>query len=163
MRCIVCDLVTKNINYKFFVNLEFQFTVGDDIWLFIYEEYIRNIPVSQKKIKKSNGQIFWNHMCPPNTLTPTTHLTHWLLFSWLAIPLLFSFLSFLFSHTLLSITCSSSPTGTSIPSSPNHFSGNVTGKSLRTSKHFYLLFEVKVSNIFGGFICFCLRLFLSKL
>ena len=165
MRCIVCDLVTEDINYKFFVNLEFQFTVGDEIWLFIYEDYICNIPLSQKKKKKkSNGQIFWNYMCPPNTLTPTTHLTHWLLFSWPAIPFfLFSFLSFLFSHTLLVITCSSSPTGTSIPPSPNHFSSNITRKSLRTSKHFYLLFEAKVSNIFGGFIFFCLRLFLSKL
>ena len=42
MRCIVCDLcdlVTKDINYKFFVNLEFLFVVGDEIGHFICEDY----------------------------------------------------------------------------------------------------------------------------
>ena len=42
MRCIVCDLcdlVTKDINHKFFVNSEFEFVVGDEIGHFIYEDY----------------------------------------------------------------------------------------------------------------------------
>ena len=37
MRCIVCDLVTEDIDHKFFVNLEFWFVVGDKIRHFIYE------------------------------------------------------------------------------------------------------------------------------
>ena len=39
MRCIVCDLVTEDINYKFFVNSEFWFVVGNEIGHFIYEDY----------------------------------------------------------------------------------------------------------------------------
>ena len=39
MRCIVCDLVTEDIDYKFFVNLEFWFIVGDEIGHFICEDY----------------------------------------------------------------------------------------------------------------------------
>ena len=42
MRCIVCDLcdlVTKYINHKFFVNSEFLFVVGHEIGHFIYEDY----------------------------------------------------------------------------------------------------------------------------
>ena len=42
MRCIVCDLfdlVTENINYKFLVNSEFLFVVGDEIGHFICENY----------------------------------------------------------------------------------------------------------------------------
>ena len=39
MRCIVCDLVTKDINHKFFVNLEIQFVLGDEIGLFICKNY----------------------------------------------------------------------------------------------------------------------------
>ena len=42
MRCIVCDLcdlVTEDISYKFFVNSKFLFVVGDEIGHFIYEDY----------------------------------------------------------------------------------------------------------------------------
>ena len=42
LRCIVCDLcdlVTEYINYKFFVNSEFEFIVGDEIGHFICEYY----------------------------------------------------------------------------------------------------------------------------
>ena len=39
MRCIVCDLVTKDIDHKFFVNSEFWFVVGDKIGHFIYKDY----------------------------------------------------------------------------------------------------------------------------
>ena len=42
MRCIVYDLfdlVTKDIDHKFFVNLEFWFVVGDEIGHFICEDY----------------------------------------------------------------------------------------------------------------------------
>ena len=91
-----------------------------------------NVPVSQKKKKKVMVRFFGTTRAPPNTLTPTTHLTHWLLSFWPAIPLfLFSFLSFLFSHTVLSITCSSSPTGTSIPPSPPSFFWQCHWKILR--------------------------------
>ena len=109
--------------------------------------------------------------CLPTTPPiPTTHFTPPYLpslagslicsYPWPAIPhFLFSFLSntplyhlLILSHRYLLTTIF-----TII------FFGNVTRKSLRTSKHLHLLFEVKVSNLFGGFICFCLRLFLSKL
>ena len=39
MRCIVCDLVTEDIDHRFFVNSEFQFVVGDEIGHFICEYY----------------------------------------------------------------------------------------------------------------------------
>ena len=42
MRCIVCnlcDLVTEDINRKFFVNSKFYFVVGDKIRHFICEDY----------------------------------------------------------------------------------------------------------------------------
>ena len=39
MRCIVCDLVTEDIDHKFFVNSEFWFVVGDEIRYFICEDY----------------------------------------------------------------------------------------------------------------------------
>ena len=39
MRCIVCDLVKKDISHKFFVNSEFWFVVGDKIGHFICEDY----------------------------------------------------------------------------------------------------------------------------
>ena len=42
MRCIVCDLVTEDIDHKFFVNSEFWFVVGDEIGHFICKDY--NIP-----------------------------------------------------------------------------------------------------------------------
>ena len=43
MRCIVydlCDLVTEDIDHKFFVNSEFWVVVGDEIGHFICEDYI---------------------------------------------------------------------------------------------------------------------------
>ena len=39
MRCIVCDLVTKDIDHKFFVNSEFWFVISDEIGHFIFENY----------------------------------------------------------------------------------------------------------------------------
>ena len=42
MRCIVCDLcdlVTEDMDHKFFVNSEFWFIVGDQIGHFIYKDY----------------------------------------------------------------------------------------------------------------------------
>ena len=39
LRCIVCDLVTEDINHKFFVNSEPLFIVGNEIGHFIYEDY----------------------------------------------------------------------------------------------------------------------------
>ena len=42
MRCIVCDLydlVTEDIDHKFFVNSKFWFVVGDEIVYFICEDY----------------------------------------------------------------------------------------------------------------------------
>ena len=42
MRCIICDwcdLVTEDIDHKFFVNSEFLFVVGDEIAHFICEDY----------------------------------------------------------------------------------------------------------------------------
>ena len=42
MRCIVfnlCDLVTEDVDHKFFVKLEFWFVVGDEIGHFICEDY----------------------------------------------------------------------------------------------------------------------------
>ena len=42
MRCIVCDLcnlVTKDIDHKFFVNSKFWFVVGDEIRHFICRDY----------------------------------------------------------------------------------------------------------------------------
>ena len=42
MRCIIsdlCDLITEDINQKFFVNSEFQFVVSDEIGHFICEDY----------------------------------------------------------------------------------------------------------------------------
>ena len=41
MRCIVfdlCDLVTEDVDHKFFVNSEFWFVVGDEIGHFICED-----------------------------------------------------------------------------------------------------------------------------
>ena len=42
MRCIVCDLcdlVTEDIDHKFFVNSELWFVVGDGIGHFICKDY----------------------------------------------------------------------------------------------------------------------------
>ena len=42
MRCIVCDLcdlVTEDINHKFFLNLKFYFVVNDEIEHFICKDY----------------------------------------------------------------------------------------------------------------------------
>ena len=39
MRCIICDLVTKDIDHKFFINSEFYFVVDDEIEHFICKDY----------------------------------------------------------------------------------------------------------------------------
>ena len=36
---ILCNLVTEDVDHKFFVNLEFWFVVGDEIGHFICEDY----------------------------------------------------------------------------------------------------------------------------
>ena len=54
MRCIVCDLcdlVTEDIDHRFFVNSEFQFIVGDEIGHFICEYY----NISTKMIYLNHG------------------------------------------------------------------------------------------------------------
>ena len=51
MRCIVYDLVTKDINQKFFVNSEFQFVVSDEIRHFICKDY----NISTKMIGLDHG------------------------------------------------------------------------------------------------------------
>ena len=56
MRCTVCDLcdlVTKDISDKFFVNSEFQFVVGDVIGHFICEDY----NISTKMICLDHGSV----------------------------------------------------------------------------------------------------------
>ena len=37
--CDLCDLVTEDIDHKFFVNSEFLFAVGDEIGHFICKDY----------------------------------------------------------------------------------------------------------------------------
>ena len=37
--CDLCDLITKDIDHKFFVNLEFWFVVNDEIGHFICKDY----------------------------------------------------------------------------------------------------------------------------
>ena len=56
MRCIVCDLVTENIDHKFFVNLEFWFVVGDEIGHFICEDY----NISDDIEKSTNSRLVYN-------------------------------------------------------------------------------------------------------
>ena len=54
MRCMVCDLcnlVTEDVDHKFFVNLEFWFVVGDEIGHFICEYY----NISTKMIYLNHG------------------------------------------------------------------------------------------------------------
>ena len=51
MRCIVCDLVTEDINHKLFINSEFYFVVDDEIGHFIYE----NDNISTKMICLDHG------------------------------------------------------------------------------------------------------------
>ena len=54
MRCIVCDLcnlVTENIDHKFFENLEFWFVVNDEIGHFICKDY----NISTKMICLNHG------------------------------------------------------------------------------------------------------------
>ena len=48
MKCIVCnlcDLVTEDINHRFFVNSEFYFDVDDKIGHFICEDYNISIKI----------------------------------------------------------------------------------------------------------------------
>ena len=54
MKCIVCDLcdlVTEDIDYKFFVNSKFWFVVSDEIRHCIYEDY----NISTKMICLNHG------------------------------------------------------------------------------------------------------------
>ena len=58
MRCIVCnlcDLVTKDISHKFFVNSKFYFVVSDEIGHFICEEY--NISTKMICLDYENGDF----------------------------------------------------------------------------------------------------------
>ena len=99
---------------------------------------------------------------PYLTPLPTTHFHLSLtLFDRLLTSPYFSFLSF--SSFAFSVKHSSSFLQTLQLVPPCHhlhhyFSGNVTGKSLGTSKHLHLLFEVKFLILLVSFI-FCLRLY----
>ena len=58
MRCIICDLcdlVTEDINHKFFVNSEFLFVVSDEIGHFIYEDY--NILTKMIYLDRGSGDF----------------------------------------------------------------------------------------------------------
>ena len=59
MRCIVCNLVTEDIDHKFFVNLEFWFVVGDEIRHFICENY----NISTKMICHDHGSGDFSLIC----------------------------------------------------------------------------------------------------
>ena len=131
--------------------------------------YVTSQSVRQKKEKKkkrkSKSQIFIGPHVPHLTQqSPTTHFhtIPFLSFGWPSLPSYFLFfLFFSLIHSSLSLAHPLPP----IPPyhhPHHHFSGNVIRKFLGTSKHLHLLFEIKVSNLFDGFICFCLRLFLSK-
>ena len=118
---------------------------------------ICNVPISQKKKKKEQwSDIFWTTCTHLPHLTPTTHLTN--LSTLFGRPSLSSHLfSFFFSQTHKhSLTFSHRYLHATI--STNIFSGNVTGKSLGTSKHLHLLFEIKFLILLVSFI-FCLRLY----
>ena len=124
-----------------------------------------NVPIRPKKKKKRKKERqrldFFGFPCAlPNPTTHHSFFTHPLI-SLTGSSLLISFLFFFFFHFLYH----SSPLPHTLPPVPpchhlhHHFSSNVIGKSLGTSKHLHLLFEVKVSNLFGEFICFYLMLF----
>ena len=58
MRCMVCDLcdlVTEDIDHKFFVNSEFWFVVGDEIGHFICEDY--NISIKMICLDHGSGDF----------------------------------------------------------------------------------------------------------
>ena len=48
--------VTKDINYRFFVNSEFLFVVGDEIGRFIYEDY--NISTKMICLDHGSGDFY---------------------------------------------------------------------------------------------------------
>ena len=55
MKCIVCDLVTEDIDHKFFVNLEFWFVVDDKIGYFICKNY--NISIKMICLNHGSGNF----------------------------------------------------------------------------------------------------------
>ena len=122
---------------------------------------------TEKRAKSAIQILPWLNIfgCPtcltyPNHYLP--HLTHSLTLLGLSSPLssshLLSFLFFSLKYTHSSPSLSHRvPRQTTI--STIIFSGKITGKSLRTSKHLYIFFfEVKFLIFFVGFI-FCLRLY----
>ena len=55
MKCIVYDLVTEDIDYKFFINSEFWFVVSDEIGHFICKDY----NISTKMICLNHGSGYF--------------------------------------------------------------------------------------------------------
>ena len=115
-----------------------------------------NVPVSRKKTKVKIRFFLSSHV-PHLTPFPTTHF-HSSLYLFGRLTLFPSFLFFIFSHTLISITLILS-TSTSYHHHHHHFhhhfSDKITRKFLRTYKQLHILFfEVKFYNLFGGFYTF---------
>ena len=102
---------------------------------------------------QSKRRFFLRHTClPPTPPFSTTHFTLSYLLSLAGSLISFLFFSFfIFSHTPLSHPLSPVPPYHHFH---HHFSGKITEKSLRTYKHLHIFFEVKVSNLFGGFYTF---------
>ena len=129
------------LSHKYLEKIQTQVSVQLETPLFLPAEDLEvancNVPAfKEKKKKKDNGQIFWDHTCPPTPI----HSSHKYLSSLLLAGHLFSsfhFLSFFFTLThLISHTL---PPG----STPNHhqFSCKITEKFLEISKQlhpFYL-------------------------
>ena len=53
--CDLCDLVTEDMDYKFFVNPKFWFVVSDEIGHFICEDY--NISTKMICLDHGNGDF----------------------------------------------------------------------------------------------------------
>ena len=117
--------------------------------------------------------FFWLSCAPPIPSSPTTH-SHKYLFplGWLS-HFLFVFLSLkhthTHTHTHTPLSLPHSPTNTTPHHHLHHyFLGKISLEKLLRNlcifiyKNFFgtfasshILFEVKISNLFGGFICFC--------
>ena len=106
---------------------------------------------------QSKRRFFLRHTClPPTPPFSTTHFTLSYLLS-LAGSLISFFFFFFFSFSLIHSSLSLSHPLSPVPPQHHfhhHFSGKITEKSLRTYKQLHIFFEVKVSNLFGGFYTF---------
>ena len=132
--------------------MDFQ---SEEVTLVTSQSAIKKI--KNKNKKGSQDQIFFRFPRAKATPTPPIHTTYLTilpyLFDWLLSSHFFLLLLFHFpSHTSLhSLKLSNRYLHTH--HFHHHFSG-VTGKSVETSKHLHLLFEVKDFNLFGGFYAF---------